>query len=318
MIQQQASRRRHDGRDGFTIVELLIVIAVIIVLLSILIVAVRAASRTAQGANTQALFGAINQGLVRFQEDHGYLPPVLDKDRNLYEPDWDAVIANGNYPFEAQEYYSVTTLADYLVGYGPSGDDGFDGPGIRSPGSDGVWGASTNNQAAGFLIDREPTESGKVYAAYIELKDENLLASTDGTNTPSGVPNVYRPGQGGYNPDDPKVILDYWGSPIRYYRQLYRPGALAYPYKPYNPAVRPPSLADVFILRPQEFKNGAAINGLPDNNDWSVPGGDISTSMALKTASFALFSPGPDRRSNGTMRIDQDGFNRDNLVESAR
>ncbi|MHC4786270.1 MAG: type II secretion system protein, partial [Planctomycetota bacterium] len=64
------------GTRGFTIVELLIVIAVIIMLMGILIVAINAATRTAQGANTRSLMSSIKQGLVRFRADMGYLPPV--------------------------------------------------------------------------------------------------------------------------------------------------------------------------------------------------------------------------------------------------
>ena len=62
---------------GFTIVELLIVIAVIILLLSILIVAVNAATRTAQSASTRTLMNSMKQALVRFKADIGYYPPVL-------------------------------------------------------------------------------------------------------------------------------------------------------------------------------------------------------------------------------------------------
>ncbi|MFB3139056.1 MAG: type II secretion system protein, partial [Phycisphaerales bacterium] len=68
---------QHDGRKlrGFTIVELLIVIAVIIVLLSIVIVAVNAATRTAQSASTLTLMNSMKQALVRFKADIGYYPP---------------------------------------------------------------------------------------------------------------------------------------------------------------------------------------------------------------------------------------------------
>ena len=68
-------------------------------------------------------------------------------------------------------------------------------------------------------------DTGKVFGPYLQLKDERLLASTDGTFDPNGNLNVYFPGEGNYNDNDPKVITGYWGRPIRYYRTVYKPGA---------------------------------------------------------------------------------------------
>jgi hypothetical protein len=51
-------------RSAFTIIELLIVVGIIIILLSIIVVAMNAAVRTSQGANTQALLSSINNASV--------------------------------------------------------------------------------------------------------------------------------------------------------------------------------------------------------------------------------------------------------------
>lgn len=164
---------------GFTIVELLVAVAIIITLLSILIVAVNAAARASQKARTIALMGSIKQGLIRFKEDVGYYPPVLGVNyttagpvgggppngndlrklyRNSVPSPNPAVYTGGNYIAHMQEYYSTCTLADYLIGYGSHREDGYgrvpglSGPaawepedpplGIRPPGDDGVWGAT--------------------------------------------------------------------------------------------------------------------------------------------------------------------------------
>ena len=47
------------------------------VVMGILIVAINAATKTAQATNTRALMSSIKQALVRFKGDIGYYPPVL-------------------------------------------------------------------------------------------------------------------------------------------------------------------------------------------------------------------------------------------------
>ena len=136
---------------GFTILEILLVVGVVMLLLSILIVAMGQAVRGAQSANTQVLMVSMKQGLIQFREDVGYYPPVLDADRGLLNPpDPDS----GSYASDMQDWWSVTTLADHLIGYGDVGEDAYDGLGIRTPGRDGVWGATIYSGASGGLVDR--------------------------------------------------------------------------------------------------------------------------------------------------------------------
>ncbi|MCH7848963.1 MAG: type II secretion system protein [Planctomycetes bacterium] len=324
-------------RGGFTIVELLIVTAMIILLLSILVVAVNRASRTSQVTNTRALMNSISQSLERFKEDVGYFPPVLGVDRELLDPPDPVALTPDEYRDQIQQWYSVTTLADYLIGYGDDQQDAYDGVGIRHPGRDTVWGATIYGAADGSLGARNagtgPASAGKVYGPYLELKDDRLLASTDGMLDSFDNLNVYFPGEGNYNDDDPKVITDYWGRPIRYYRNVYKPGAIKYRYRlqdtngdgiPDQPdfngdgVADQPALADVFVLRPWEVKSGAATDStILDFLD------DGTASYQLKTAAFALFSPGPDRSQDATTRFDLNdgdrdeisGENEDNIVE---
>ncbi len=162
-------------------------------------------------------------------------------------------------------------------------------------------------------------DTGKVFGPYLQLKDERLLGSTmDGTN-------VFFPGEGGYNPDQPKVITDYWGRPIRYYRTVYKPGAIKFGYPPDDydgdGSLDPkPTLADVFVLRPWEVTSGAATDSpIADLGTR----GDTTATYALKTAALALFSAGPDRSLDEMSRFDVDdadgdgisGENEDNIVE---
>ncbi|MCH8164477.1 MAG: type II secretion system protein [Planctomycetes bacterium] len=364
---------QHDGRKlrGFTIVELLIVIAVIILLLSIVIVAVNAATRTAQSANTLTLMNSMKQALVRFKADIGYYPPVFgpppgpgfggsspDFLRQLFPPPDPASLG---YADDVQDWWSSAAMAEYLLGYGNHEQDGYgivpsnplirdwdqETPptGFRHPGRDGVWGATLNGSMTGTLDDRmlqgvgpgaihgsEPApfgiDQGMVYGPYLELKDERLIA---GVMYPGGTLQTYFPGDaipGGLSFEDlPKAIVDYWGQPIRYFRQVYRSGDIRSVYRSLDPNVPTPTLADVFVLRPFDLKPGSAIDGIADNS-LIVQGGDTTTTHALRTAEFALVSAGPDRALDATTRYDApdqngndpdgDGIsfeNKDNIVE---
>ena len=186
------------------------------------------------------------------------------------------------------------------------------------PGPDGVWEATVYGNQDGSLLSRmmRPNPSlntlsnidrGKVFGPYLELKDDHLLASTDGRINAAGQLNLFFPGDGAYDPLLPKVIVDYWGHPIRYYRRLYAPGSLKSPYRPHGRDTRPPTLSDVFVLRPFEIKPGNAIDGrLGDLSAASyLPGnGDTTTIAALNSAEFALFSSGPDGLINPDIRYD--------------
>jgi type II secretory pathway pseudopilin PulG len=356
---------------AFTIVELLIVIAVIIMLMGILIVAINAATRTAQGANTRSLMSSIKQALVRFKADIGYYPPVLGDPtpqvfdppgehdlRKLFDPrgefpwewgDGDDVVpedSDGNpndvYVERIQEWHSVTSLAEYLLGYGNHNQDGYgvidptnpndtyaqEQPpvAIRDPGRDGVWGATIHGDADGSLWARmrgdDPrVDTGKVYGPYLDLKDERMLAAVSAGEPydSQGKLRLSFPGGGDFDPDNPKVIVDYWGNPIRYYRRLYSPGDLRSPYRRMNrtpPLLPEATLSDVFVLRPFEVDPGAAIDVPGESpDDRSDADGDTTTTIALNSAEFALFSAGADRNFDETVRYDAEGYNQDNIVE---
>jgi hypothetical protein len=52
------------------------------------------------------------------------------------------------------------------------------------------------------------------------------------------------------------------------------------------------------------------VDGIADG------GGDASTSRALQSAEFALLSYGPDKSWDPGVRVDAQGFNKDNIVEA--
>lgn len=197
------------ARAGFTIVELLVVLGVLIGIITTLVVGVGASMRRARVANTEYLMTSLAVGLVQFKAEVGYLPPVLGNPLQLDQPQYplpadvnsargwarDAVappqltagtddsaddVTWGTAEFaRVQRWFSVTTLAEYLVGPGDRSEDGFgvvlqangalpadqttpgarEAPpvGIRNPGPDGVWGA--------FLSPREGSTGAGAFAA---------------------------------------------------------------------------------------------------------------------------------------------------------
>ncbi|MBT7351945.1 MAG: prepilin-type N-terminal cleavage/methylation domain-containing protein, partial [Phycisphaerae bacterium] len=135
-----------SSRRGFTMVEIMVVMAIIVVLIGLLIVAASGARQAAMASTTGSRLTALSQATTRFETDAGYLPPLLDNDRagiDGLEPNR-KTRANGypDYLATMQRRYSYTSPAEYLLGYGTAAEDGQDGFGIRRPGEDGFWNAS--------------------------------------------------------------------------------------------------------------------------------------------------------------------------------
>jgi hypothetical protein len=306
-----------------------------------------------------------------------------------------------------QEWNSVTTLAEYLLGAGDRSADGYgicgelpsptpanlkpgerEQPrdGIRSPGMDGVWGAAlqpittadvtaasasasytgatlpsngttalarrglffsrnlalpsritvggtlstSGNDTKNCILRCRPNLEGRVFGPYLELKDPSLLAGIKGGASGDV---LVRATDGDANFDQyPKVILDYWGQPIRYYRRGY------VNFTPNAPDTATDGtrfdLGDFFALRPSRERDGefipdslAKTDALDDENpdlpvNAAIGGRDRSATQRLRNAEFALLSAGPDRKVDRTRRVALTGPNKDvdvnadNLVET--
>ena len=344
-------------RRAFTIIELLTVVGIIVVLVGLLVVAVSSASKVAQAASTRSMMGAVSRALTQFKTDMGYLPPVLGSPttgastvspgylRDLVLPPILTVAPTPLQVTQIQNYYSMTSMVEYLIGPGGRDEDGYGAigipanttqgfkelppAGIRSPLKDGVWGAYSNpgpgNQTLGNFSRRNLPQgsaantstvanvSGRVLGPYLELKDGSLLGAIVGTDSVTGQPIVARAGDNNWKQDAPKVLLDYYGQPIRFYRKGYVNGD---PKRIGGKRVGEGTatdvgwdLSDIFVLRPQRFDPNTEIDGLADGN------GDTTTSRSLQMADFALFSSGPDQRADFTVRRDATLFNEDNVVE---
>ncbi|MSR44184.1 MAG: prepilin-type N-terminal cleavage/methylation domain-containing protein [Phycisphaerales bacterium] len=361
-------------RRAFTLIELLTVVAIIVTLVGLLLVALSKSAKAAQAASTRNLMSTISRGLAQFHTDTSYFPPTLGFSpggsasgssgwlRDLILPPTIVGAPTAPQLLQIQEYYSMTSLMEYLIGPGSRNEDGYGAfglpalppadsagfkeiptAGIRAPGRDGVWGAymspKVSFQARGTVAQRNlptgvyanyPIQStvavlapanerkllanveGRVLGPYLELKDGSSIGAIVGTDA-LGAPVVARAGDNNWNPSAPKVLLDYYGQPIRYYRRGY---SNADPRLVGGKSLGGGSgvpigwdLSDIFVLRPWVFEPNTEVDGLADAN------ADTATSKELVTAEFALFSAGPNQKASYTARRDGDEFNADNIVE---
>jgi type II secretory pathway pseudopilin PulG len=189
-----------------------------------------------------------------------------------------------------------------IAGAGASGGsqgvaDG-NGPGDLEP--EAAW--SLQKRQAKF----NPFLKGKSLGPYLEVKSDGEIGALVGFERNSklpqfGTPLVAKPGEVGNFDAYPKVLLDYFGNPIVYYRR----GWLNNDPRTTDQSW---SLADIVALRPARFGSGEDFDAMPD------AAGDGGASRAARAAEFALLSFGPDRRWNPQVRADPEGFNEDNLV----
>jgi hypothetical protein len=279
---------------------------------------------------------------------------LLDNDRSALDGLEPTNRTSGDGPayFEQmQGWYSYTSPAEYLLGYGTSIQDGNEGLGIRRPGDDGFWGALRNG--GGQLFQRQPPQApnsanfsdprGPVLGPYLEIDDLSMVGALGGSATgwdgsidaATGQPRVYMAGDTGYNAEAPKVILDAWGVPIRYYRVnhpagnpggRYGAGYVPPGHEGTAPDYTPdwtwtPSLSEFIALRPYDIAPNDAVTWTfidVDGNHWgdfsevgsggtSDPFGDPTSTGGLNTGSFAFLSTGADRRLFPWARVDEPG-----------
>jgi prepilin-type N-terminal cleavage/methylation domain-containing protein len=69
-------------RKGFTIVELLTVVAIIAVLIGLLVPSLNMVRTIAKKTEQKAMFNAMDQGIIAFKQDYGDYPPSFEQDDN--------------------------------------------------------------------------------------------------------------------------------------------------------------------------------------------------------------------------------------------
>jgi type II secretory pathway pseudopilin PulG len=130
---------RTPARRAFTLIELLIVMAIIMVLIGLLSTAAIRARQVGKVGATERLFGALLIGAQGFEQDHNRFPR-----------------SNGTDRISSASGQGGQMLAQSLLGHAPEGQDGKDGLGFRSQGRN----------------------TGKVYGPYVSV-DRGAFGDTD-------------------------------------------------------------------------------------------------------------------------------------------
>lgn len=235
--------RPHPG--AFTLIELLVVVAIIALLIGIAGVVYSGVLAGSQRAATEQFLRGLTVSIEQFENDFGYLPPLLAPD-TMVGPEsgagWRAAdpapkldsfelvdpIAQID-PVDAlrkARYMSVLSLPAYLLGVGdlapleyqPDDDldrhDGLAGPGFRNPGVDKAWGGAKVRDGK----THQPTFSGRSFGPYVDVgagrnfrRIADLRAHADGASeTPADTADPLE--------REFFTFEDGWGNPIRYYR----------------------------------------------------------------------------------------------------
>ncbi len=192
------------------------------------------------------------------------------------------------------------------------------------------------NDNSKCILRCRPNLEGKIFGPYLEMKDPSILGGVKGiidTGARKGELDIVRASDNDANFDRyPKVILDYWGQPIRYYRRGYVNLTPSTPDQATDGTNF--DLGDFFALRPTKGDQGefipdaqAKTDVLDDENadlptSTTMNGKDRSSTPRLRSAEFALLSSGPDKKMDRTRRIALSGpnkdvdINADNIVET--
>ncbi|GAF75372.1 unnamed protein product [marine sediment metagenome] len=185
------NERRLDGMAGFTLVELLAVIAIIVLLAAGLVVSVGYFAKRGTATRTSSILMLVEQGIVSFHDDFNVYPPEYRKSYNAYFFAHEHNTPDGNpNPFNRQ--LSDGTWYEPEYRFAGTGEIEFD--------SDYDYSSELLYQ---FLVkrfdDNDPNQHTKQFlprkSAYLELP-EYAVRDVD---------------------NDGKIeIVDAWGNPILY------------------------------------------------------------------------------------------------------
>jgi prepilin-type N-terminal cleavage/methylation domain-containing protein len=287
---------RTNRSGGFSLVELLVVIVIIAVLIGIAAPAFLSARRNASKVATETVMNSIVSAIDQFENDFGYLPPLILDDPSVapIDSDWATSVMSRTDAAEKlreERYHSLYSLSVYLVGVGelapedpsasgssatdPARHDGVAGAGFRDPGIDRAWGGA---------IERTPEthrvrESGQTYGPYLSVAEGEMLRTASVASNDFPEDEVAQ-GVGGERPpwERMSVILDGYGNPIRYYR--------------YWPLRAEGQTGASLLDAPAELVAPDALRNAPAD----AMTFDASLDPELQRGAYALLSAGPDDR----------------------
>lgn len=233
---------RAAARGGFTLVELLSVIAIIAVLVGILLVSFSGVLGTARRSVAERLLRSVAQGVDSFKNDLGYLPPLLSVEgtglgqtppngSRATLPEYRTTASGGAAPSPSDvvenlretRYGSEYSIGVYLLGAGDI-DGKQPSDGSASPASDnpGANSAEDDGEAGPGFRDPGPDRSWGGAA----WRQDQTTAGTPPTTRAIRTGRVYGPyldvaqlGESLFVEPQTGLtkLVDVWEQPVRYY-----------------------------------------------------------------------------------------------------
>lgn len=210
--------RARSTRGAFTLVELLVVVAIIAILVTLLFPAIGAVQRRAKNLQTEAQLAALDQGLEAFRSEEGlsgtYPPSKSDS------PDDEHLIADPNSDDDVQDPDTQIAGAHLLV-HALLGADLLGPTGFRDLNRNGHWADDTHGGPSGWYGLDESTADPLVRrygsggyvsddvraqtATLAQIRDNGNLVTVDSTVSDGSFMEQL-------------LFTDPWQHPILYYR----------------------------------------------------------------------------------------------------
>jgi prepilin-type N-terminal cleavage/methylation domain-containing protein len=186
-------------RAGFTLAELLIVIAIIGLLATLAFVVLSRSLRDSRAAVERQTIIALRNGVESFKQEFGFAPPLIDDSDPVNPTTHNPNVRGEAFLRSAEDIneprYSTLSLPYYVFGLLGKDEDGVDGPGYTEPQRDGTF-----------------SRRGRAYPSRMDISSDGARLKRD--------------------PADPvrMAYVDRWGkaatssegwpaaNPIRYYR----------------------------------------------------------------------------------------------------
>jgi type II secretory pathway pseudopilin PulG len=241
----KSRRAAGEHRVGFTLVELLVGLIVIAALMAMLIVGLTKASRFARKAAAQQTLSALKQSTSTFENEMGFLPPLVydgsdmgsfdARTRGAFSDSGPVYVDNfgrslvdvyqlgqsqgrdflrgsflavGGAPDYRDPRYSKFSLPFYLSGALGKDVDGVEGPGMSKPLPDGAW-AGVGDVLGGGNTTYDPfMETGRSSARIEREYFDAVEAAELGGSQPGDIRNRL-------------ALVDGNGKAYRYYRWLH-------------------------------------------------------------------------------------------------
>lgn len=198
-------------RQGFTLIEILIVVALIALLIAILVPAIGAARARARKGATQSQLDLIAQALETYAQDfNGYYPPSRLNDAPNPVNEWNSLLTvNARTPSDFNRHSGSMLLAEALMGWMNYPSDGA-GPLNPNDGAEPLYGFRKQRYGAVAL--------GPIFGPYMP-RSPVVFSMSDAKATP---------------PRSSPAFVDSDGNTIYYYRampamangQAYKPAKL--------------------------------------------------------------------------------------------